>query len=612
MKFDSSSDQVSPTDAQADSEINNSSQKTSKVKQHRLTSPSRRSFLVHTGIFTATSVVTGVVGSTFSTKKNDGVVQAQERGRQNYNAFRDKAYRIRVAAAEANRAIPIPGHPTNGDEKRYPNKIATDTRGLPHDERGEVKLEAYNSLIQALRTGNPNDYENIILGGGRKLVNPQGPLAISLEGYNASQIAIPPAPTLDSAEQAADAVELYWQALLRDVPFTEFQNNTSNPKVLAAVEDLNKLSGYTGPKQNGQITPEILFRGTVTYVGQSNDSYRSAQHFIPPGVDIGPYISQFLLLNVPFGTQYVSPLIRTALPGNDFLIDFQEWLTVQNGGSSGKSIKYDPQRRYIFNGRDLGEFSHIGGALFLGASLILSSGTNVNEPLGSGIGAPLNPGNPYVKSKTQEGSPATFAVAYLQGLLPLASSRAIRASYWQKWYVHRRLRPEAFAGLVYNNIVNKTEYPIPDEFLKSRALADTFSTYGSYLLPHGYPEGAPTHSSYSGGAAAIAGVNVTLLKAFFDENFVIPNPVIPDPNDPTKVIPYNGAPLTVGGELNKLAVNYTLGRNNGGIHWRSDGSTALALGEEIAISILKDERLTFNEQFDGYTFTKFDGTTITV
>jgi hypothetical protein len=68
----------------------------------------------------------------------------------------------------------------------------------------------------------------------------------------------------------------------------------------------------------------------------------------------------------------------------------------------------------------------------------------------------------------------------------------------------------------------------------------------------------------------------------------------------------------VGGELNKLATNYALGRSSAGIHWRSDGSASLALGEEIAISILKDERLGYNEKFGGFTFTKFDGTKITV
>ncbi len=148
--------------------------------------------------------------------------------------------------------------------------------------------------------------------------------------------------------------------------------------------------------------------------------------------------------------------------------------------------------------------------------------------------------------------------------------------------------------------------------MNSKALARSFSKFGSYLLPHGYPEGSPIHSSYVAGAAAIAGANVTILKAYFDENFVIPNPIILDPNDPTKVIPYNGDPLTIGGELNKLATNYALGRGHGGIHWRTDSSAGLALGEEVAIAILKDESLGYNEKFAGFTFTKFDGTKVTV
>ena len=48
------------------------------------------------------------------------------------------------------------------------------------------------------------------------------------------------------------------------------------------------------------------------------------------------------------------------------------------------------------------------------------------------------------------------------------------------------------------------------------------------------------------------------------------------------------------------------------VHWRSDGFQSLLLGEAVAISILRDQRRTFNEPFDGFTFTKFDGTTITV
>ncbi|MEH2417052.1 vanadium-dependent haloperoxidase [Nostoc sp.] len=602
MQADPNSDQGSEQDAQTNNEIDKLKQPRVASKRFFGTHASRRSFIGRAGLFSAASVVAGVLGSPFSSKKGGDVVQAQDINRRynrafNYNSFVDKAYRVRVEAARLERSIPIPPHPTNGDEERYPNKIGSDSRGLPHNGRGEVKLEAYNSLTKALTTQNPNDYENIILGGGRKLVNPQGPLAISLEGINAAQIAVPPPPALASAERAAEAVELYWQALLRDVPLSKLQNNTDNPKVLAAVEDLNKLSAFRGPKQNGRVTPQTLFRGSVNYVSSGT----TTKYVTPPGVLDGPYISQFLLRTIPWGTQSVSPLIITALPGNDFLLNFSEWLTIQNGGSSGKSIKYDPQNRYIVTVRDLGEYAHVGGPTYLGASLILGS-----------IGTPLNPGNPYINSKTQSGANATFGAGHLQALLNLGGSRVIRASYWQKYYVHRILRPEAYGGLVYNNIVNKTEYPINSEVFNSNALAQTFSTFGTYLLPQAYPEGSPTHSSYTGGAAANAGVNVTLLKAFFDENFLIPNPVVPDPNDPTKVIPYSGSPLTVGGELNKLATNYAIGRGHGGIHWRSDGSAGLALGEEVAISLLRDERLGYNEIFNGFTFTKFDGSRVTV
>ncbi|HYX15883.1 MAG TPA: hypothetical protein VE944_16255 [Nostoc sp.] len=87
---------------------------------------SRRSFLLHTGIFTASSIVTGTVGLKFSAQKG----QAQEQVSSAKNKFTEKAYRIRVASAEANRQIPIASNPTNGDEERYPNKIGSDTRGL--------------------------------------------------------------------------------------------------------------------------------------------------------------------------------------------------------------------------------------------------------------------------------------------------------------------------------------------------------------------------------------------------------------------------------------------------------------------------------------------------
>jgi hypothetical protein len=68
----------------------------------------------------------------------------------------------------------------------------------------------------------------------------------------------------------------------------------------------------------------------------------------------------------------------------------------------------------------------------------------------------------------------------------------------------------------------------------------------------------------------------------------------------------------VGGELNKLASNIATGRNQAGVHWRSDSLESLRVGERLAISILRDQRNSYNENFGGFTFTKFDGTTITV
>jgi hypothetical protein len=76
--------------------------------------------------------------------------------------------------------------------------------------------------------------------------------------------------------------------------------------------------------------------------------------------------------------------------------------------------------------------------------------------------------------------------------------------------------------------------------------------------------------------------------------------------------PYTGGDLRVGDELNKLASNVALGRDFAGVHWRSDATDSLVLGEEVAIRYLTEERLCFNEVFDGFSLTRFDGTRVTV
>jgi hypothetical protein len=80
-------------------------------------------------------------------------------------------------------------------------------------------------------------------------------------------------------------------------------------------------------------------------------------------------------------------------------------------------------------------------------------------------------------------------------------------------------------------------------------------------------------------------------------------------------VPYTGADkneLTVGGELDKLASNIAIGRDHAGVHWRSDYTESLKLGEAIAITFLEYSGFVYNEELKGFSHTKFDGKTIIV
>ena len=119
-------------------------------------------------------------------------------------AFKRRAFEVRDVCASNYQKIPIAPHPTNGDEARYTNKIGSDLRGLPHDQRGEVEQTAWQAFYTACQSGDPADFERIPLGGPRKLVNPVGTLAVSLSGINPTQIGMPPAPPLASAERGGE------------------------------------------------------------------------------------------------------------------------------------------------------------------------------------------------------------------------------------------------------------------------------------------------------------------------------------------------------------------------------------------------------------------------
>ena len=493
---------------------------------------------------------------------------------------RHRVFVIRRGAAIFQRDVAPTPSVSNGDEQAYANRIASFSKGLPHNDLGEVDLNAYNAYLQALNSGQWADFEAIPLGGAAKLSNPQAAYCYSMEGADAAALAAPPPPAFASAQAAGEMVEDYWQALTRDVPFSQYG---TDPTIAQAVADLNKLSDYRGPKVNGQVTPDMIFRGPT------------------PGDLTGPFLSQFLLKAVPMGAASMPQLYRTAVAGNDYWTSYADWLKGQRGGATG-SNNFDSTPRYIRNNRDLAMYLLVdwSGQANVMAALILNS-------FGA---AALAPSNPYLYSATQAGT-TTFGASQQIDLVNRMPNPANRACFCQKWLVHRRVRPEAFGGGIHNVVTSAAKYPIHSDVLNSAALKAVFSATGSYLLPMAYPVGSPLHPSYPAAHAVTAGAGITVLKALFNESFVIPSPVTPS-DDGLSLVPYTGASLTVGGELNKLASNIALGRDAAGVHYRSDGVEGIKLGEAIAISILRDTATLYNEVFPGFSFTKYDGTPVTI
>jgi hypothetical protein len=216
---------------------------------------SRRSFFGRVGASTAVAAATSAALPSLLLSK---AAQADDDDgdADDPASRRERSYRIRKRAALAERDIPTPPHISNGDEKLYPNFIGSYTQGLPHDSLGEVVPAAYQALLTACDTGKPSDFALIPLGGTSKLVDPQGGLAYDLEGTDSGQLTVPPAPKLASAHRAGEAVEDYWMALARDVPFSQYG---AEPITAAAIVELNTLSHFEGPTVNGKVTPGTLF-----------------------------------------------------------------------------------------------------------------------------------------------------------------------------------------------------------------------------------------------------------------------------------------------------------------------------------------------------------------
>ena len=320
-------------------------------------------------------------------------------------------------------------------------------------------------------------------------------------------------------------------------------------------------------------------------------------------------MSQLFLTPTRLGAQAISQQYTTYMAGMDFMTSLPNWELVQNGMPTKEVIVNDPTPRYLHNGRGLAAFTHVDELYqsYFTAYLALET-----------LKAPLNPGNPYLHSAIQNGF-GTFGGPDIASVLATVAKIALNACWYQKWVVHLRHRPESGGGMVHLIKNGATFDGKPDNIIfNSAALAKSYATYGSYLLSQAFPEGSPAHPAYPTGHGAVGGACITILKFFYDGTYVIPNPMMPT-SDGINLLPWNGdpnlggpGPLTVNGELHKLANNVTFGHGlHGGIHWRTDSDASMTLGEAVALSFLNDLACTYAEPFK-VTITKLDGTTATI
>ena len=539
---------------------------------------------------------------------------------------RGEAYRVRERAAKRAGSRKHPIHRTNAEEDNPALcELGNFNKGLPRNSAGLVKHEHYKAFRHACEKLDLDNFEQLPIGVAatkfRKWESPTAGAIYDLEGPDAQAVTMPPAPKLHSDELAFEMAEVYLMALLRDVPFSDYHKNTDVKAAVAALDAMPR-GGIKGSRA-GKITTSNIFRGDG------------------PGVCDGPLVSQFMLIGTPditakqgnnatikshkdgyieFGAQLVDQRVRTALPDCDFMQTKADWLDVQNGNDIpnvqsnhfvSASHKTLPYRRFITSPRDMATYVHFDALYqaYLNACLIM---------LASGVG--LQPGFPHTGATRTKGF-AQFGGPHILTLLPEVATRALKAVRYQKFTKHRRGRPEQIAGYISQYFAYAGEASNP--FAPMKKLADkldnvSYKGYSlldwvyehnndqGYFLPMAFPEGSPMHPAYGAGHATVAGACVTILKSFFDTTGKFSD-IFESRGKGSNLHLCKPSPkLTIEGELNKLAANISIGRNMGGVHYYTDYSESLKMGEQIAIGIVEEQLFTYPEKVE-IAFNSFSG-----
>ena len=512
-----------------------------------------------------------ICGATFTSPSSDEI----------WDAYRQVAMRIESAKEDQSPGLTV-SWSANSDEANIPLFIAMFSKILPHDAAGRVDSASYTLMRNGIVNRDIDTLSMAVSPGARKFVQPLAAFLLNAIGVAPSSISLPPAPSMSSAEAAGEMVECYCHVLARDIPFVDYG---TDPTIGLCLGYLNALSDFKGPTP---VTAANIFRG----LGIGDLS--------------GPYLSQIFFLShslwpftIPATVDFPTRSII-----NDRMVTSVPYLAVQNGSvtEAGPTLSGSPT--YTSTGRDLAYcvWQDLPGQWFANAALRI-----VEE------GAPFSPLNPYLNSPIDANQEAfvTWSVPDMLSCLYSTAQIALSTAWYGKWVVNRRLRPEAFGNEVEQyRLTLMNPASINSELLTSGALTDILAAYGTNYLPQAYPEGSPAHPSYPAGHAVASGACITVIKAFLDNSWVFPSPVVP--NAAGTMLSATMDSLTLSGEVNKLASNIALGRDWAGVHYRGDGHEGIIQGEQVAIRILSDWINRYAEQDASFSFIGYLGNTITI
>ncbi|WP_299472054.1 vanadium-dependent haloperoxidase [uncultured Roseibium sp.] len=592
---------------------------------------------------------------------------------------RQWSHNMRVAAAERARAHEHPSHKANGDEQKFAtaNYAMSFTKGLEHDcNTGLVEQpEHFEAFRTAIDKGEIAAFQDGSVPPAkqkeRQWEAPTAGVVGDLEGPDAQAVTMPPAPPLGSDELAYEMAEVYELALLRDQALTDFEGKRKTganaTDVDKSLDRLNALQytadGFSGrPRKHGgkHITPQQAFRGSS------------------PGVENGPYLSQFMLIGnhspgkpaevkngeITYGPQKISQKVPAAQTGptGDFMTEWNDWLTVQNGADTRNNSVLFPAGKgwkFIATPRDLATYVHDDALYqaYLNACLILLGMRASFDPA---FDALSGHGQQAKGANWEAGGFALYGGPHILTLVTEVATRALKAVRFQKFNNHIRLRPEALAARIEKAADIDNGYFYGEKVFRGleHSIIDTVKAIrsgnasGSALLPMAFQEGSPMHPAYGAGHATVAGACVTVLKAYFDTSAVLVHrkqkngdgkadneiafrrPLKKDAKTgkhtlsaddmPVAFVPKDASGnqlvesknqksfLTLEGELNKLAANISIGRNMGGVHYFSDYYDSLRMGEEIAIRMLEEQALCYSTDPFVMSVPTFDGDVVRI